>query len=66
MDSDVIIKLIYASSLTIIYSILFIRIPIDVAIISMLTSGFVGSLSAVVSYNLGQRSARKYVESRNK
>jgi len=62
MDSDVAIKLIYASSLTIIYTILFIRIPIDFALVISLTSGFVGALSAVISYNLGQRSAMKHAE----
>jgi len=64
MDSDVAIKLIYTSALTIIYTILFVRAPMDVALITSLTSGFVGALSAVISYNLGQRRARRATERR--
>jgi len=64
MDGDVIIKLIYASALTVIYSIIFVRVPMDMAIVTSLVSGFVGALSAVISYNLGQRSARKQIEKR--
>jgi len=62
MDGDAIIKLIYASALTVIYSIIFVRVPMDIAIVSTLVSGFVGALSAVISYNLGQRSAVKRIE----
>jgi len=64
MDGDAIIKLIYASALTVIYSIIFVRVPMDIAVVSTLVSGFVGALSAVISYNLGQRSARKQIENR--
>jgi len=62
MDGDVVIKLIYAGSLTVIYGIIFVRVPMDIAIITSLVSGFVGALSAVISYNLGQRSAYKKIE----
>jgi len=64
MDGDVVIKLIYAGSLTVIYGIVFVRVPMDMAIVSTLISGFVGALSAVISYNLGQRSAYKKIERR--
>jgi len=66
MDNDVKIKLIYASSLTVVYTVLILKAPIDITVIASITSGFVGALSGIFTYNLAKRSSQDKDESENK
>ena len=66
MDDDVVIKLIYSVSLTIIYAILFIRVPLDMAIITTLVSSFTTALSVVITYNITKKTVEKRYMARHR
>jgi len=59
MNGDVAIKLIFASSMTIIYSILFIFLRPDTATALAIISGFTNALTAVIVRNLTQREEKR-------
>jgi len=59
MNGDVAIKLIFASSMTVMYSVLFVTLKPDTATAVALATAFTNSLTAVIVRNLTQRKAKK-------
>jgi len=59
MNGDVAIKLIFASSLTAMYSVLFVTLRPDTATALAIISGFTNALTAVIVRNLTQRKEEK-------
>jgi len=59
MNGDVAIKLIFASSLTAMYSVLFVTLRPDTATAVALATAFTNSLTAVIVRNLTMRKKEK-------
>jgi len=55
MNGDVAIKLIFASSMTVMYSVLFVTLKPDTATAVALATAFTNSLTAVIVRNLTQK-----------
>lgn len=59
MDTDLRIKLVFAITLIVMYSIVFITQKLDFATISALLSAFTNAVVALFTYNLTKRKHKK-------
>jgi len=59
MDGDVLIKLIFATSLTVMYSVLFIVLRPDIASAITIITAFTNALTGVIVRNLTKRKSER-------
>lgn len=64
MDDDVIIKALLGFYLTIMYVVVFITQPVDIATTVSLISGFTNALIGIFAYNIHKRRVKKAKENR--